>query len=168
MRRWLVFMTSGLLAGSWLGGCAPSGEGDRDRLHALEQRLIALESKPVPMAPTTPPGASLGDVQSLEGRLAALEQRVAALAGVATGDPDAAVGVAGGGEAAEKRLEVRRARRERLREVTDQYRAKLAAIRQQHTDPAARQQAVREALQWYRDERRAVLAGDAPDPAVAP
>jgi len=166
MQPWRVWVTVSLAAGVWLGGCTPSGEGDR--LRALEQRMSTLEGKPAPVTPTAPPGASLGDVQSLENRLAILEQRVAALGGAANGDPGAATSGVGAGEAAEKRLEVRRQRRERLREVTDQYRAKLAAIRQQHTDPAARQLAVREALQWYRDERRAVLAGDAPDPAVAP
>jgi hypothetical protein len=46
--------------------------------------------------------------------------------------------------------------------VTEQYRARLAAIRQSETDPAARQQAVREALDGIREQRRAVLAGEEP------
>jgi hypothetical protein len=156
-------------ASACLFGCAPAED---ERVRTLEQRVGALESRPAAPTPSAPAAATLRDVQSLESRLAALEQRVAALAAAPGSDPAAAGGTLSG-ETAERRLEVRRARRERLREVTDQYRAKLAAIRQQHTDPAARQQAVREALQWYRDERRAVLAGDDlagddPDPADVP
>jgi hypothetical protein len=154
-----------VLAGSaYLVACAPAAEDERIRI--LEQRIGALESKPAPTAPSAPQGATLRDVQSLESRLAALEQRVAALGATAAGP--AAAGAPTSAAEAETRLEARRARRERLREVTDQYRARLAAIRQEHTDPAARQQAVREALQWYRDERRAVLAGEEPAAADAP
>ena len=79
-------------------------------------------------------------------------ERMAAAAGAV---PEATGAVAA-------RLDQRRERRARLREVTEQYRARLATIRQEQIDPAARQQAVREALAWYREQRRAVLAGEEP------
>jgi len=63
---------------------------------------------------------------------------------------------------AASRIEQRRERRARLREVTEQYRDRLTAIRESQADPTARQQAVRDALAWYRAERRAILQGEQP------
>ena len=59
-------------------------------------------------------------------------------------------------------MDQRRERRTRLRELTDEYRARLATIRETETDPVKRQQAVRDALEWYREQRRAVLEGAQP------
>jgi Spy/CpxP family protein refolding chaperone len=92
------------------------------------------------------------DLRSLERRLAEVERRLAA---AAAASPVASAPIEG-------QIEQRRERRLRLRDLTEQYRARLAAIREQQTDPAARQQAVREALEWYRTQRHAVLAGHEP------
>jgi hypothetical protein len=127
-------------------------------MRRLEERVAALESRP-PAAPPAQTKGATADVIALEERLAAVEQRLMAGEGEAP-----AAGAGAPAAAPDARLDERRGRRERLRDVTNQYRDRLAAIRQETNDPLARQQAVREALQWYRDSRRAVLAGEEPEP----
>jgi chromosome segregation ATPase len=162
-QRW---MTAGLalLGIASLLGCHDSRIDER--LARIEARLSTLEGadtrSSAAEAPAAPaPHGVTADVISLEGRLAALEQRVAATE-KAVSTPQAPGGVAEG------RMEQRRERRSRLREVTDEYRERLAEIRQSQKDPAARQQAVREALEWYREQRRAVLSGEEPAPLDVP
>ncbi|HWP65251.1 MAG TPA: hypothetical protein VNO26_04975 [Candidatus Limnocylindria bacterium] len=130
--------------------------GPDERLQRIDERLRALEQSREAESTAPKRDDVAADLASLERRLAAVERRLDALEkGMAEA---AAAGPAG------DRLEQRRERRLRLRELTDTYRARLAEIRETHTDPAARQQAVREALEWYRQQRRAVLAGE--DPAL--
>jgi len=158
MQRWA--RRSALVTAGTLSLVACGGQGFEDRFRRLEERVSQLERGPGAAMPISEKAPSVGeDVRSLERRLAALEARVAAGGTRGTGE-----GAAGAGptDAAEGRLDQRRERRARLRDLTDQYRARLATIRQEETDPAARQQAVREALEWYRDQRRAVLAGQEP------
>jgi hypothetical protein len=136
-------------------GCAPREQEERWR--RLEERVSALERAASPAA--GPETTTIGDdLRSLERRLAALEQR-RTTPGAGAGPTEAPATPA---DAAEARLAQRRERRALLRDLTDEYRARLAQIRQEQTDPAARQQAVREALAWYREQRRAILAGDEP------
>src|SRR5262245_40296809 len=134
-----------------------SGCGGRDvdlerRLDRLEERMSALETAAARVPPTPVAHGATAELLALERRLTTLEERVAKTRGAV---PEAA-------DAMAARLDQRRERRARLREVTEQYRARLATIRQEQTDPAARQQAVREALEVYREQRRAVLAGEEP------
>ena len=160
-QRWMAagFATFGIAT---LLGCHDSRIDER--LARIETRLGALEGSgartSATQAPAAPaPHGATADVISLEKRLAALEQRVAATE-KAVSTPQTPGGVAEG------RMEQRRERRSRLREVTDEYRARLAEVRQSQGDPAARQQAVREALEWYREQRRAILSGEEPQPAT--
>ena len=161
MHRWAK--RSGLVAVGMFSLLGCGGRGGEERLRRLEERVSAIErSLPASPAPATTSASAADDLRSLEHRLAALEQRVAAgPTGPAAG---AAATTTSPTDVAEERLEQRRERRARLRDLTDQYRTRLATIRQQETDPAARQQAVREALEWYRDQRRAILTG--PEPAA--
>jgi hypothetical protein len=137
-------------------GCGE--QGGEDRLQRLEERVRSLERSAGTPTPAAAPSSTADDLRSLERRLAALEQRF----GPGTADAAGAAAGASPADVATGRLEQRRERRTRLREVTDEYRARLTTIRQEETDPAARQQAVREALEWYRDQRRAILAGQPP------
>jgi hypothetical protein len=126
---------------------------DDARLRTLEERVRVLETAGLKGAGAIEDDAS-ADLLALEGRLAAVERQL--MGAGARGDA-ADVQPA---EAAERRVEVRRERRGRLRELTEEYRARLAAIRLEQSDPAARQAAVREALTWYREQRRAIMAGE--------
>ena len=46
-----------------------------------------------------------------------------------------------------------------LRALTDEFRARLAALRQDRNN-VGNQEKTREILDWYRDQRRAILRGD--------
>jgi hypothetical protein len=158
MRRYVGRPGFWLLAALSLGACDGSRE-NRIALAGLEERVGLLERAPttVDSAPDAPDVAA--DLRSLERRLAEVERRLAA---VVAASPAASAAGAAGGTPVEGRIEQRRERRLRLRDLTDQYRTRLVTIREQHTDPAARQQAVREALEWYRAERHEILADAAP------
>jgi len=155
MRQWRG--CAGFVALGLLGMSSCGGREVGDRVRRLEERVSALEGAAAPGAPAPAAREATADVLALERRLAALERQVAA----ATAGGEGAL-ASGPPPVAATRLEQRRERRARLREVAEQYRARLAAIRQSEADPAARQQAVREALEWYREQRRAVLAGEEP------
>jgi hypothetical protein len=50
-----------------------------------------------------------------------------------------------------------------MRELGTEYRARLGELRQQFSDDPrdpARQEAIREVLDWYRTQRRAILRGE--------
>jgi hypothetical protein len=151
-RRWTVVAGTVAIGIAALVGCRD--EGVDDRLHQLDQRLSTVEKSTAPPNTTASHGAT-ADVLSLERRLAAVEQRLAAV------EKAVSAGATPGGTG-EVRLDQRRERRARLRELTDEYRARLATIRETETDPAKRQQAVRDALEWYREQRKAVLQGGEP------
>jgi chromosome segregation ATPase len=153
MRRWCT----GVLTLGLLGMPSCSGRDVEGRVRQLEQRVGALEEA-VARAPRAPvPHQATTDLRDLERRLATLEERMAS--GTVAHEGALAPGPAA---PAASRIEQRRERRARLREVTEQYRDRLAAIRESQADPAARQQAVRDALEWYRAQRRAILAGEQP------
>jgi hypothetical protein len=155
-RRWTAVVGTMAIGLAAVVGCRDAG-GD-DRLHQLEARVGAVEKAAAASSAPAVHGAT-ADVLSLERRLAALEQRMAAVE-KAVSTP------ATPGGTGEMRLDQRRERRTRLRELTDEYRARLASIRQAQMDPAKRQQAVRDALEWYREQRKAVL--DGAEPAATP
>jgi uncharacterized coiled-coil protein SlyX len=152
MRRRAQRVVVAALVLASLSSCGGRDVEVEQRLARLEERMSALETTAARVPPTPVPHGATADLLALERRLATLEERMAAARGAV---PEASDAVAA-------RLDQRRERRARLREVTEQYRARLAAIRQEQIDPAARQQAVREALGWYREQRRAVLAGEEP------
>ena len=153
-RHWTAVAGAIAIGLAGMLGCRDAGVDDR--LQQLEQRVGAVEkaSSAASNAPATQ-GVS-ADVLSLERRLAALEQRMAAV-------EKAVSASATPGGSGEMRLDQRRERRAKLRDLTDEYRNKLQTIRQTETDPAKRQQAVRDALEWYREQRKAVLQGGEPE-----
>ena len=140
-----------------LGMPACGGSDLEDRVQRLERRVGALEGAAARVPPAPAVHGATAEVLDLERRLTALEERIAS---TATGP--AGTATPGAAAAATARMDQRRERRARLREVTDEYRARLTAIRDSQADPAARQQAVREALEWYREQRRAILDGEPP------
>lgn len=131
---------------------------------ALEARVAALERREPRAAPTDPeagPDAGTGgrverldaDLRSLERRLTEVEADLALLRDTAgAGDADV-----------EGRRERRAERRDRMRELTATYRDRLAEVRRQYrddpTDPE-RQRALRDVVEWYRSERRALMRAE--------
>jgi Skp family chaperone for outer membrane proteins len=159
--KWLA--TVALLGGAaLLGAC----EGSTSRtVAALEARVAALEHRATPAA--TPAAGDDGDLEAkverldadlrnVDRRLAAVEADVASLhhADLAGGQSDAA--------AADARREQRSERRDRMRSLTATYRQKLADVRNQYRDDPGnpeRQRALRDVVEWYRTERRALIRG---------
>lgn len=152
MQRRAIVLLLGL---SLLGAC--DREADTERLQALERRITALEARG--SEAVEPAATSVdADVRSLERRVAALEGQIHDLAQARAGGAGAAPGSLPGAPA----LSGRRERRMQLRELTAQYRERLATIRRDEPDPAKRQEAVREALEWYREQRSQLLAEPLP------
>lgn len=155
MFRWAVFGV--LLAAA---ACDDDGAA-RARLDRIEAQLAQLEARgTVGGTPAAMGGAVEDELRALERRLAAVETRLAEREALGADAGKGAFDTTGA--PMDGRREQRQERRQALRDLTAEYRARLAAIRQEETDPVARQQAVREALEWYRQERRAVLEGRAP------
>jgi outer membrane murein-binding lipoprotein Lpp len=151
------------------GGC--SGTPDTSNLSALEARIAALErrldarraGRPPEEAPAVGTSAPAdgtdrleADVRSLEQRLADVESEMALFRDVV------AEGALGDEAAGEARRARRLERRERMRDLTAEYRQRLAEVRQEYRDDPGnreRQRSLREVVEWYRDERRAIMRG---------
>ena len=132
---------------------------------ALEQRTSSTAP-----APADDREQVRSDLRALEHRLAALEAEVVDLAG-ALADEDGTTRGAGGidvpGSRRPRRArptrEERQERRAKLRALSTEYRDRLGQAQQQFSpDPAdpERQEAIRDVLDWYRTERRAILRGE--------
>lgn len=153
-----VVLAAALVATSGVVAC---DRGDDAALRALATRLDALEatvrdadaSRPAPPQPDSRLDRLDADVRSLEGRLAELEAEVALLhEAPATG--------ATAGDTVDDRRERRHERRDRMRDLTAAYRDKLAEVRAQYRDDPGspdRQRALRDIVEWYRAERRALM-----------
>jgi hypothetical protein len=162
-------MTAVLVSAVAVAACGPANDDGR---RALEARIVALEQRasgtaPVPTTDTT---QVRSDLQALERRLAVLEAEVIDLAGALA---DAGGGTAGAGgvhepgnpraRRARPTREERQERRSELRALSTEYRDRLGEAQQQFSaDPSdpGRQEAIREVLDWYRAERRAILRGE--------
>jgi hypothetical protein len=163
------------LASLALAACGGDGAGDHGapaaaaRLDALEKRIAAIER-------TVEPVDRLRDEQaSLDRRLSSLEASVrdvgARLSGGATPTTRPPAAVTGGvpprpapssGPAAwnnpTNRVD-RTERRAELRALSDEFRSRLAQLR---TQPGGTEDSekTRQLLDWYRDQRRAIMRGE--------
>jgi hypothetical protein len=159
------------LAGIALAGCG-GDSGDRGasasaaRLDALEKRIAAIERAVEPI------DRLRNDEASLDRRVSALETSVReAATRLQGGAPPPSAPVTGGlpprpapssGPAAyggpTTRVD-RTERRAELRALSDEFRSRLAALRQQ-PDGAQDSEKTREILDWYREQRRSIMRGD--------
>lgn len=150
---------------------------DRQRLDQLAARLDALEKRLAAAEDAVEPVDRLrDDIATLDQRTSALETSVRGLPGrpgTAPAAPpssppttaprrDAAAPPPGmtvsPGVAAASREE-RTQRRAELRALTDEFRARLAEMRQDRAN-VGNQEKTREILEWYREQRRAILRGE--------
>jgi len=168
-------VTAAALAGSLLAACGGDGGADSQRVAALSTRLDALEKR---LAASDQSADTLerlrNDAASLDRRLTSLETSVRELAAkpAATAPPPAAAspmkpntgrppsgGPAAFGDQPTTRPD-RTQRRAELRALSDEFRQKLADT---HTQPGGMDPGsdrTREVLEWYREQRRAILRGD--------
>jgi hypothetical protein len=175
-RLWcLVAALAGLAA---CGGDVERAKTDAlaTRLDQLEKRLAAAEQALEPVDRTRNDVASLDrrvtvvetSVRELASRPAAPPSIVTAAPGAAAGAP-VAIGKPGpsSGPAAwggPTTREIRQDRRTQLRALSEEFRSRLAKIHQESVaNPGVdQQQQTQDTLQWYREQRRAILRGDTP------
>ena len=164
---------------SLLSACGGDGGGDGQRLAALSSRVDAIEKRLATSDSSADTIERLrNDTASLDRRLTSLETSVRELAArpapapaPAAAPPSAAPGTrphaarppAGGpaawGDEPTTRPD-RTARRAELRALSDEFRQKLAELRTQPGGIEAGSDRTREVLEWYREQRRAILRGD--------
>ncbi len=159
------------LAGVALAACGGGGSNERDvsasRVDALEKRVAAIERAVEPI------DRMRDETASLDRRLSSIENGLRELAArqpaVAATPPSTAPPLSGlvppqrsPGSAPTARNPATRVdrteRRAELRALSDDFRSKLADLRTQsggNPDPDK----TRELLDWYRDQRRAILRG---------
>ena len=166
MRKAKIAVVVSVLVGLLAVGCAeraddtPGSGAVETRLEQLDQRLERAEERA-----TLAAAALRKDLRDLERRLGGAEARLrealAALqshveAEVAQADRRAAAGELAGGRSREARME----RRSQLRTLRQAYRARIADVREQYRDDVGTPEwraAIRETMQWYRQERRAIM-----------
>jgi hypothetical protein len=156
------------------GGHAPGADGTAARIDALEKRLAAVERGIEPVERLRNDAASLDRrVSTLETSVRELATRPAPPTAPAAGTPAAGTPPAGtaapgahpgprSGPAAWNGPTTRpdrTARRAELRALSDEFRSRLSELR---TQPGATDNSdkTREILDWYREQRRAILRGD--------
>jgi len=162
-------LAGGLLAAC--GGGAPDAQRVAAlgaRIDALEKRLAAAETAGEPLERLRNDAASLDRrVSSLETSVRELAARPAPAAGTAPGAPPApgTVPARPGGPRGPAdwnnpttRVD-RSTRRAELRALSDEFRNRLAELRTQPGGVEGSEK-TREILQWYREQRRAVLRGE--------
>jgi len=168
-------LTAVTLAVACLSACGGDGGSDGQRLAALSSRLDAIEKRLAASDPSTDTIERLrNDTASLDRRLTSLETSVRELAArpaPAATPPAAAPGTrpnagrppAGGpaawGDEPTTRPD-RSARRAELRALSDEFRQKLADLRTQPGGMEPGSDRTRDVLEWYREQRRAILRGE--------
>jgi hypothetical protein len=174
---------AGLVAMAVVAGCNDQGETTKQRLEALEGRLSRIETRLSNAEKDIPDAQALRDeIKGMDGRLAAAEARAAEALSIArtAPAPGAAAGAAAGGAAAggttagaapgEAAL-VDRARRDAIAQLNAEYRQRLQAMRSTNdagADTQQRRDQRRELSRWFREQRRAILMGQAATPPPAP
>jgi len=173
-------LTAVALASALLPACGGDGGADGQHLAALGRRLDAIEKR---MATSDPSSDTIerlqNDTASLDRRLTSLETSVRELAarpapaatpppatappGASSTRPNAGRPAAGGpaawGDEPTTRPD-RTQRRAELRALSDEFRKRLAELRTQPGGTEPGSDRTREVLEWYREQRRAILRGD--------
>jgi hypothetical protein len=174
MPTWTRPITVAVAVAAGLVACEGGGAGsDHARMDALTTRVEQLE-KQLAAADKSTEGIDRlrNDAASLDRRVSVLETNVRELAarpttgGVAIPVPPVPSTVAGSRPAGVPAPQLRERpltgdrrmdRRTQLRALSDEFRAKVAELRSQ--PQADQQQSAQELLQWYREQRRAILRG---------
>jgi len=165
-------LAAGLLA-ACDGGTAPDAQRAAaltSRLDALEQRLAAAEKAGEPIERLR------NDAASLDRRVTSLETSVRELAGrpappgTAPSTPPPTHQPAAPPHPAPSRGPAawnnptsrvdRSVRRAELRALSDEFRTRLGELRAQPGEQAESAEKTREILDWYREQRRAIMRGD--------
>jgi len=166
-------LAAGLLA-ACDGGTPPDAQRAAaltSRIDALEQRLAAAEKAGEPIERLR------NDAASLDRRVTSLETSVRGLAGrpapaaAAPPTPPPTHQSAAPNRPAPSRGPAawnnpttradRSVRRAELRALSDEFRTRLSEMRAQPGDQAENAEKTREILDWYREQRRAIMRGDA-------
>lgn len=160
-------------------GCNDQGDALKARLEAIDGRLTRIESRLSNAEKDIPDAQALRDeIKGMDGRLASAEARAtealtAAKNAPAAAAPGAAAGAAVGGTPSTgsgAALEDR-ARRDAIAQLNAEYRQRLQAMRSANdagADTAQRRDQRRELSRWFREQRRAILLGQAATPPPAP
>jgi hypothetical protein len=176
MHRALRLIGAGLAAGL-LAACDGGSAPDAQRAAALTGRIDALEQRLAAAEKTGEPIERLrNDTASLDRRVSSLETSVRELAGgpaptgaapstpppthqpAAPPHPPPSRGPAAWNNPT-SRVD-RSVRRTELRALSDEFRGRLSEMRAQPGDPAESAEKTREILDWYREQRRAIMRGD--------
>jgi hypothetical protein len=167
---------AGLLAMAVAAGCNEQGDAMKSRLEAMEGRLSRIETRLSNAEKDIPDAQALRDeIKGMDGRLAAAEARAtealtAAKSAPAAGAPGAGA-AAGTPSTAGEAAMVDRARRDAIAQLNAEYRQRLQAMRGANdagADTAQRRDQRRELSRWFREQRRAILLGQAATPPPAP
>jgi hypothetical protein len=170
----------GLLAVTVATGCNEQGDATKTRLEALEGRLTRIESRLSNAEKDIPDAQALRDeIKGMDGRIAAAEARATEALGLAKSAPAApAPGVAAVPNGAvpppsnpAEAAMIDRARRDALASLNQQDRQRLQAMRGAQdagADTAQRRDQRRELSRWFREQRRAILLGQAATAPPAP
>jgi hypothetical protein len=161
-----------LVLAAGLVACEGGGGSDHARMEALASRVEQLEKRLAAGDKNEDVDRLRNDAASLDRRVSVLETSVRELAarpaggGVAVPTPPVPstlppTGSVPGPQIRERPLtgDRRMDRRTQLRALSDEFRSKVAELRSQ--PQADQQQSAQELLQWYREQRRAILRGGA-------
>lgn len=164
---------AGLLAMVVTAGCNEQGDAVKSRLEAIEGRLGRIETRLSNAEKDIPDAQALRDeIKGMDGRLAAAEARATeALTAAKTAPAAPAAGAPGPGAAAGatagEAAMIDRARRDAIAQLNAEYRQRLQAMRSANdagADTAQRRDQRRELSRWFREQRRAILLGQAATP----
>lgn len=159
-----------LVLAAGLVACEGGGGSDHARIEALASRVEQLEKRLAAEDKTESVDRLRNDAASLDRRVSTLETSVRELAarpaagGVAVPIPPVPSTIAQSGPTAVPPPQLRERpltgdrrmdRRTQLRALSDEFRSKVAELRSQ--PQADQQQSAQELLQWYREQRRAIL-----------
>jgi hypothetical protein len=168
-------VAAGLLAMTVAVGCNEQGDATKARLEALEGRLSRIETRLSNAEKDIPDAQALRDeIKGMDGRVAAAEARAAEALSTArtavAGGAAAAGSPAAPGSPGEAAM-LDRARRDAMANLNAEYRKRLQAMRGANdagADTAQRRDQRRELSRWFREQRRAILLGQAATPPPAP
>jgi hypothetical protein len=160
-----------------LAGCGDIADPTKERVAAVEGRVADMDRRLSGIEKGLPDVQTLRDqlaaidtrLSNIEGRVARLQEAPVAGAPSASAGSGAAMGGGGGGPAARGGAQPTVDQRQRAQAMTQlgsEYRRKLAELNaargDESVDPRERAAQRRELSRWFRDQRRAILAGETP------